>query len=610
MIAQKNLPKDAWGIVATDDYVYLGHSKYTIDGDARNLTQFNHDGTINKVVETSATQVMSLATDGTDIYACGTGAGDTIFKYNSSLVEQWNYGANSSSWDIKLINSKVYVASSRGTDEDSDLGTVRKFSTSGSKELTIDTGGDARGVTVDSSSNVFVAGDLTHTDGGQVNNYHFAKYNSSGTRQWFNNVEGFTTGQQEIGQKIDLDNSQSNVYCASGNIRIARIFKFYDDYYQAKYDSTNDEFRIYEENDDTKTAYSCKVTHLANANKIAEIYSEIEDEVLKIKQRLDDPSGAGIFTTKQPVLMDKDYPLILVNDMIKLGSNLFVVGYNGTAESYDNFLKYDTDLTLVTSTETNVGGHEDNRAIEADGTSLFTGGDQSKIIKWNTSLSSSTTYSVGNFIKDIWWDGNFLHCVSTRGTDADAGAGAVRQLNNSLVRQWFYDLAGSANGLCVAVDGSGNVFIGHNRLSSPNDVTITKLNSSGTLVARYDTGDDVNAIYYNSQDGFIYAGNDDNATDEDTNEGIIRKLDTNLVNQWTVNTTNVSIHDVWRFDTDSADYIFVGTGKQSDGSLLKLNTDDGGLIYEADVMRMTDIKGLIINGNYIYAGYTGVGNNL
>ena len=126
-----------------------------------------------------------------------------LVKYNSSGTKQWTQQLGTSSSDLAKgvatdSSNNVYVAGStnRGLDGNSNAGShdffVVKYNSSGTKQWTEQLGTSstevATGVATDSSGNIYVAG---YTEGGLDGNssaglgdLFVVKYNSSGTKQW------------------------------------------------------------------------------------------------------------------------------------------------------------------------------------------------------------------------------------------------------------------------------------------------------------------------------------------------------------------------------------------------------------------------------------------
>jgi hypothetical protein len=158
---------------------------------------------------------------------------DDIFlvKYNSSGTKQWTQqlGTSEYDWgqDVTVDSSdNIYVTgfTQGGLDGNTNSGFADlflvKYNSSGTKQWTqqLGTSSDdgAQGVTVDSSDNIYVTG---YTSGGLDGNTNsgsadlfLVKYNSSGTKQWTKQL-GTSSGESGVGVTVD---SSDNIYVTGG----------------------------------------------------------------------------------------------------------------------------------------------------------------------------------------------------------------------------------------------------------------------------------------------------------------------------------------------------------------------------------------------------------
>ena len=167
--------------------------------------------------------------------------GNDIFlvKYNSSGTKQWTEQLGTSASDdgrgVAVDSSNnIYVtgSTSGGLDGNNNSGGndifLVKYNSSGTKQWTEQLGTSSEDValrvTIDSSDNIYVTG---YTSGGLDNNTNsgdwdifLLKYNSSGTKQW---TQQLGSSGRESGEDLAVDNS-SNIY-VTGN---ALLVKYYD----------------------------------------------------------------------------------------------------------------------------------------------------------------------------------------------------------------------------------------------------------------------------------------------------------------------------------------------------------------------------------------------
>jgi uncharacterized delta-60 repeat protein len=160
-----------------------------------------------------------------------TNAGGTdlfLIKYNSSGTKQWTEQLGTSSQDIGNevtvdSSNNIYVTGTTagGLDTNTNSGDrdifLVKYNSSGTKQWTqqLGTNGNdfGEGVTVDSSDNIYVTGT---TAGGLDGNTHLGgswdiflvKYNSSGTKQW---TQQLGTSSDDGAQGVTVDSSD-NIY--------------------------------------------------------------------------------------------------------------------------------------------------------------------------------------------------------------------------------------------------------------------------------------------------------------------------------------------------------------------------------------------------------------
>jgi len=127
-----------------------------------------------------------------NVYVTGTTLNDFfIAKYNSSLALQWQrelaQGHTDGGYSVTIDdNDDIYIAGeNRNPSGGAQRAFVAKYNSSGTIQWQrrLQSPGPFRGVTTDSSNNVYLAGDRS-------SNMLVAKYNSSGTIQWQREISG------------------------------------------------------------------------------------------------------------------------------------------------------------------------------------------------------------------------------------------------------------------------------------------------------------------------------------------------------------------------------------------------------------------------------------
>jgi uncharacterized delta-60 repeat protein len=227
-----NKGEEAFGIaVDSSDNVYVGGITQNTTGGQWDIliVKYNSSGTIQWQRTLGGTGFDfrgEIATDSSgNVYVFGltesTGAGNSDFliaKYNSSGTIQWQRTLGGSGNDYgrgMTVDSSgnVYVVGNTGSSGAGGFDMlIAKYNTSGAiqwQRTLGDTGGDeGEGIAVDSSGNVYVSG-LTSSSGAGANDILIAKYNSSGTIQWQRTLGG-----------ASADNSQGIAVDSSGNAYI------------------------------------------------------------------------------------------------------------------------------------------------------------------------------------------------------------------------------------------------------------------------------------------------------------------------------------------------------------------------------------------------------
>jgi uncharacterized delta-60 repeat protein len=223
----------------------VGITNSTAGYDSMMIAKYNSSGSIQwqRTLGTSSTQErgrgISVDSSG-NVFVCGettkgmTSIGAIVAKYNSSGTLQWQRTLDDSSsqeaYDVAIDSSdNIYIGGETAisgrtyyfVSKYNNSGAIQWQRTFGSSNIS----SNGRSVTVDSSDNVYVAGQTT---GGGIGVYDsvVVKYNSSGTYQWQRAIG--TSGQQIAIRGMTFDSSD-NIYIAGSNS---------SKYFFAKYNSS------------------------------------------------------------------------------------------------------------------------------------------------------------------------------------------------------------------------------------------------------------------------------------------------------------------------------------------------------------------------------------
>lgn len=617
-----NYDDPAYGIAVDSNYVYLSHQLIEIDGEDRNVTIFDHSGNVvnwinarDNTADTDIDYMWSIAIESGNIYCGGRGFNKNLFKYNSDLELQWEYKTGYDVWDIKIKNSLLYTCGYLSKDEDDDTAMIRVFNLDGVKQTSInDMGNSTFGMDIDNGGNIYVGGLIYNNDAGYTQYIDTIKYDSAGNKLW-----SFFAGNSKLrydsyGRDASLNSAQTYVYVTGQNYNFSNVHKHFNGIYKMRYDSSDDKFKVSDEDNTALTSHQCKTEHWGYTPRTSTTIAPVVDSYYGVEWN---PSLDDFYTVRDIIELRGYKGRALCEDITKMGSNIYITDYDNDFYTYDNLIKLDLDLNYVASTETVTDGNERTYAIGNDGTHIYTGRDKCK--QFNASLEFQWEFDIGSggVIRDYYFDGTYIYFCSNRGEWEDNPSwepedqyGHVWKLSTDGELIWYYFLPGNAS-YAWAIDGDseGNVYVAHRRLAAPNDVTLTKLDSDGVLVDRYDTGteNEPSTLFINSNDD-IFLGSHFDCTDEDANVGDFRKLNTDLVNQWTIKTGTYGIHAL---HSDTNEYIYagvyrVGTGKQENCYIF--NVSDGSRENKENLNGVDIIHTIIIDGDHIYSCGVGGAN--
>jgi len=356
------------------------------------------------------------------------GANDLfVVKYNSSGTKQWTEQLGTPSSDAANAvttdsSGNVYVAGvTYGVLGDKNRGNsdlfVIKYNSSGTKQWTEQNGTDmwdeARGVTTDSSGNVYVVGgtkgNLNGVNKAGMTEAFVIKYNSSGKRQW---TKLLGTWRKDFANGVAID--------SSGNIYVAGVTERHLDGNES---AGNDDLFVVKYNSKGKKQWTKQLGTKRNDR------------------------ATGVATDSSGNIYVTGYTYWGLDGNTYAGSNdAFVVKYNssGTKQWTKQFGTSSTDL--------------------ADGVAID---------------SSGNVYVVGYTYGEL--DGN----TNTGNSDI-----FVVKYNSSGTKQWTKQLGSSSRDYDygVATDSSRNVYVSGdtyggldgNTSAGNADIFVVKYNSSGT----------------------------------------------------------------------------------------------------------------------------------
>ena len=351
---------------------------------------------------------------------------------------------------------------------------VVKYNSSGTKQWTRQLGSSSRdsanGVATDSSGNVYVTG---MTNGGLdgcknagIEDLFVVKYNSSGTKQWTNQLG---SSSRDSADDVATDSS-GNIYVTGttyseldGNTSAGKA-----DLFVVKYNSSG--------------------THQWTKQLGTDRYDE----------------ARGVATDSSGNVYVTGYTEGGLDGNTSVGkADLFVVKYNssGTKQWANQLGTWDTDFANGVATDSSGNVYVTGSTYRSLDGNTSAGNADLFVVKYNSSGTKQWTKQLGSssndYANDVVTDstGNaYVTGTTYGGLDGNTSAGNadlfVVKYNSSGTNQWTKQLGTSstdtANG--VTTDSSGNIYVAGgtyggldgNTSAGDNDLFVVKYNSSGT----------------------------------------------------------------------------------------------------------------------------------
>ena len=440
------------------------------------LFSFNVISCSSKDDDSSST---STDSDGTTTDSDGTTTDSCLSTSISS--RQSARSSNDYAYGVATDSSgNVYVAggTNGGLDGNTNAGNtdlfVVKYNSSGTKQWTRQLGSSSRdsanGVATDSSGNVYVTG---MTNGGLdgcknagIEDLFVVKYNSSGTKQWTNQLG---SSSRDSADDVATDSS-GNIYVTGttyseldGNTSAGKA-----DLFVVKYNSSG--------------------THQWTKQLGTDRYDE----------------ARGVATDSSGNVYVTGYTEGGLDGNTSVGkADLFVVKYNssGTKQWANQLGTWDTDFANGVATDSSGNVYVTGSTYRSLDGNTSAGNADLFVVKYNSSGTKQWTKQLGSssndYANDVVTDstGNaYVTGTTYGGLDGNTSAGNadlfVVKYNSSGTNQWTKQLGTSstdtANG--VTTDSSGNIYVAGgtyggldgNTSAGVNDLFIVKYNSSGT----------------------------------------------------------------------------------------------------------------------------------
>ena len=573
------------------------------------ITKYNTSGTIQwqRSLGGAGSDIgRSIAVDSSgNVYVAGQtasqGAGSNDFlitKYNTSGTIQWQRslgGASNDTGQGIAVDSSGYVYvtgqnTSQGAGNIDFL--IAKYNTSGTIQWQRSLGGasndNGQGIAVDSSGNVYIIG---YTDSQSAGSFDvlIAKYNTSGTIQWQRRLGGASV---ELGYGCAVDSS-GNVYItgytasqgAGGN-----------DLLIAKYDTSGTiQWQRSLGGPGTERGYGIAVDSSGNVYISGYTTSQGAggDDVLIAKLPGDGSlTGTyGNFTYAATTLTDAATTLTSATSTLTDAARTLTSATSTLTDAARTLTSTTTIIPVAYWIATLGGSGEDQGydiAVDSGGNVYITGLTDSQgagsydmmVAKYDTSGTIQWQRRLGGAGSDVGRgiavdsSGN----VYVGGYTASQGAGSfdflITKYDTSGTIQWQRSLGGGSTdyGYGIAVDSSGNVYVAGQTASQgagSNDFLITKYNTSGTIQWQRSLGGAGSEIGYGiavDSSGNVYITGLTASQGAGSVDVLIAKYDTSGTIQWQRSLGGTSSEEGNGIAVDSSGNVYITGYTNSQGA--------------------------------------------
>jgi hypothetical protein len=562
-----------------------------------------------------------------------------LTKYNSSGAKQWTQQLGVSTKDTSAYgiaidsNSNIYLTGSTtgGLDGNTLTGTndlfVTKYNSSGIKQWTRQLGVSGKytfayGIAIDSSNNIYLTGStFGGLDGNTLtgtNDLFVTKYNSSGVKQWTQQMG--VSGKETYALSLKIDSS-NNFYVTGyttgsldGNTLTGAMDLFVTKYNSSGVKQWTQELGVigqytYANGIAIDTTNNVYVSGYTTGGLDGNTLSGTNDLFVTkynsngTKQWTQQLGVSGKETNGYGIALDSTNNIYLTGhtsgdldgNTLTGTRDLFVVKYNsngvklwtqqlGVSGQYTN----GTGITLDTTNNIYLTGYTDG-ALDGN---LHTGTNDLLVTKYNSSGTKQWTEQLGTNTNPAYTNSKgitidsannlYISGITNGALDGNTLTGIndlyVTKYNSSGIKQWTQQLGVSGkftNGFGITSDSNSNIYLAGytngsldgNTLSGSNDLFVTKYNSSGVKqwtqqlgVSSKDTYAYGITIDSNSNvylTGVTTGGLDGN-TLTGTTDLFVTKYNSSGVKQWT-RQLGVSSKDTFAYGiaTDSSNNIYL-----------------------------------------------------